>query len=42
LLARFPGDGCAGVRGNIMARMRMIAIYDQSVAFRGLVVGTGK
>lgn len=27
-------------RGNIMARARMIAIYDQSEAFRGLVVGT--
>jgi len=28
-------------KGNIMARMRMIVIYDQSEAFRGLVVGTG-
>lgn len=27
--------------GNIMARMRMIVLYDQSVAFQGLVVGTG-
>jgi NAD+ synthase len=26
--------------GNIMARMRMIVLYDQSVAFRGLVMGT--
>ncbi len=28
-------------RANIMARERMIVIYDQSEAFRGLVVGTG-
>lgn len=28
-------------RGNIMARMRMIVLYDQSAAYRGLVVGTG-
>jgi len=28
-------------RANIMARTRMIVIYDQSEAFRGLVVGTG-
>ena len=28
-------------RGNIMARCRMITIYDQSAAFNGLVVGTG-
>ena len=27
-------------RGNIMARARMIALYDQSEAFGGLVVGT--
>jgi NAD+ synthase len=27
-------------RGNVMARARMIVIYDQSEAFRGLVVGT--
>jgi NAD+ synthase len=27
-------------RGNIMARMRMIVLYDQSADFRGLVVGT--
>jgi NAD+ synthase len=26
--------------GNIMARMRMIVLYDQSVAFKGLVMGT--
>lgn len=28
-------------RGNVMARVRMINIYDQSAAFPGLVVGTG-
>jgi NAD+ synthase len=28
-------------RGNIMARMRMIVLYDQSADFRGLVIGTG-
>lgn len=28
-------------RGNIMARARMIVLYDQSEAFGGLVVGTG-
>jgi NAD+ synthase len=28
-------------RGNFMARMRMVVLYDQSVVFRGLVVGTG-
>lgn len=28
-------------RGNIMARARMIVVYDQSEAFHGLVVGTG-
>jgi NAD+ synthase len=28
-------------QGNIMARMRMIILYDQSEAFQGLVVGTG-
>ena len=28
-------------KGNIMARMRMIALYDQSAAFNGLVIGTG-
>lgn len=27
-------------KGNIMARMRMIVLYDQSKAFNGLVVGT--
>ncbi len=28
-------------RGNIMARMRMVVLFDQSAAFGGLVVGTG-
>lgn len=28
-------------KGNIMARARMIVLYDQSEAFKGLVVGTG-
>ncbi|MFZ6031625.1 MAG: NAD+ synthase [Chloroflexota bacterium] len=28
-------------KGNIMARMRMVVLYDQSEAFQGLVVGTG-
>jgi NAD+ synthase len=28
-------------RGNILARLRMIVLYDQSAAFQGLVLGTG-
>lgn len=28
-------------KGNIMARMRMIVLYDLSAAFHGLVIGTG-
>ncbi|MEK6588040.1 MAG: NAD+ synthase [Chloroflexota bacterium] len=28
-------------RGNVMARVRMIVLYDQSVEFGGLVIGTG-
>jgi len=28
-------------RGNVMARTRMIVIYDRSAAFNGLVIGTG-
>ena len=28
-------------RGNIMARMRMIVLFDQSADFSGLVIGTG-
>jgi NAD+ synthase len=40
LLERFP-DASPVRRGNVMARMRMIVLYDQSEAFKGLVVGTG-
>jgi NAD+ synthase len=40
LLARFP-EANRVRRGNIMARARMILLYDQSAAFNGLVVGTG-
>ena len=40
LFARFP-DMDNMRKGNIMARQRMIVIYDQSAATRGLVVGTG-
>jgi NAD+ synthase len=40
LIAREPG--MSKVRqGNIMARSRMIVLYDQSEAFKGLVIGTG-
>ena len=49
----FGRDGTAGAggddtveasaprRGNLMARMRMSVLYDKSVTFGGLVVGTG-
>lgn len=40
LFQRFP-DMDNMRRGNIMARQRMIILYDQSAAFNGLVVGTG-
>lgn len=40
LFERFP-DANAMRRGNIMARARMIVLYDQSEAFGGLVIGTG-
>jgi NAD+ synthase len=40
LLERFP-DMSPVRKGNVMARARMIVAYDQSEAFRGLVVGTG-
>jgi NAD+ synthase len=40
LFARFP-DASQVRRGNAMARARMIVLYDQSEATRGLVVGTG-
>jgi NAD+ synthase len=40
LINHFP-EMDAMRRGNIMARQRMIVLYDQSAAFGGLVVGTG-
>jgi NAD+ synthase len=40
LFERFP-DASQVRRGNAMARARMIVLYDQSEATRGLVVGTG-
>lgn len=40
LIAQFP-DMDNLRKGNIMARMRMIVLYDQSSAFKGLVVGSG-
>lgn len=40
LFERFP-EMNAMRRGNVMARQRMVILYDQSVAFNGLVVGTG-
>jgi len=40
LLERFPEMDSIR-KGNVMARIRMIVLYDQSVAFRGLAVGTG-
>ncbi len=39
LIAQFP-DMSNNRKGNIMARMRMIILYDQSVAWGGLVMGT--
>jgi len=39
LFANFP-DANTMRRGNIMSRTRMTALYDQSAAFNGLVVGT--
>lgn len=39
LFARFP-DMDSMRRGNIMARERMIVLYDQSSVYKGLVVGT--
>ncbi len=39
LLGRFP-DASKLRQGNIMARMRMVVLYDQSAAFNGLVIGT--
>lgn len=40
LIALEPGMSALR-KGNIMARARMIVAYDQSEAFKGLVVGTG-
>lgn len=40
LFTRFPEVDQVR-RGNVMARARMIILYDQSEAFDGLVVGTG-
>jgi len=40
LLEKYP-DMDAVRRGNVMARMRMIILYDRSAAFNGLVMGTG-
>lgn len=40
LIAQFPDADRIRV-GNMMARVRMIVLYDQSAAFQGLVVGTG-
>ena len=39
LIERFPAMNNRR-RGNVMARTRMIVLYDQSEAFNGLVVGT--
>lgn len=39
LFARFPEMNSMR-KGNIMARARMIVLYDQSAAFGGLVIGT--
>lgn len=40
LIERFP-DMENRRKGNIMARQRMIILFDQSEAFKGLVIGTG-
>jgi NAD+ synthase len=40
LFERFP-EMSSVRRGNVMARARMIVLFDQSAAFNGLVVGTG-
>lgn len=40
LISKFP-DMSNMRKGNIMARCRMITLYDQSEAFKGLVIGTG-
>jgi NAD+ synthase len=40
-LLRLVPEGDRVRRGNILARLRMIVLYDQSAEFGGLVVGTG-
>jgi len=40
LIQRFP-DMNRIRKGNIMARLRMIVLYDQSATFPGLAIGTG-
>ncbi len=40
LFERFPKMSSVR-KGNVMARLRMIVLFDQSAAFNGLVVGTG-
>jgi NAD+ synthase len=40
LLALVPPDDRVR-KGNILARLRMVVAYDQSAAFRALVIGTG-
>jgi NAD+ synthase len=40
LLERIPPEASVR-RGNVLARMRMIVLFDQSESFHGLVVGTG-
>jgi NAD+ synthase len=40
LLAAIPASDRVR-RGNVLARLRMIVLYDQSAAFEGLVLGTG-
>lgn len=40
LIEQFPEMNSVR-KGNIMARMRMIVLYDQTAAFNGLAVGTG-
>ncbi len=40
LIQRFP-DMNRVRQGNIMARLRMIVLYDQSAVFEGLAIGTG-
>jgi NAD+ synthase len=40
VLIQYPDAGDVR-RGNLMARMRMIHLYDHSASFPGLVVGTG-